>query len=210
MEVECHVVVHNIAKRHNVGTLARAHRLRQLNAFGNHGSTTHLLFCHFHSLQDAQLYLKERDCDICGVEITDNALPVKHHTFTKSTAFLLGNEIIIIFYIWRIGNMRLLVYIPQYGGGTASLNVTVGASIVLHQFGVWAGFPGRTREGNKFIVAEKPEKQTRRSFCAETADSVIEQRKCRKEFAANGFFDESGNENSSYNLLYGLFADVRI
>ena len=27
------------------------------------------------------------------------------------------------------------VYIPQYGGGTASLNVTVAASIVLHQFG---------------------------------------------------------------------------
>lgn len=27
------------------------------------------------------------------------------------------------------------VYIPQYGCGTASLNVTVAASIVLHQFG---------------------------------------------------------------------------
>ncbi|BBG93251.1 tRNA/rRNA methyltransferase SpoU family protein [Prunus dulcis] len=99
------------------------------------------------------------------------------------------------------------VYIPQYGGGTASLNVTVAASIVLHQFGVWAGFPERTRDGNKFIVAEKPVKQTRRSFCAETADSVIEERKCRKEHASNGFFDESGNENSSSNLLDGLFAD---
>lgn len=27
------------------------------------------------------------------------------------------------------------VYIPQYGCGTASLNVTVAASIVLHHFG---------------------------------------------------------------------------
>ncbi|KAM5555033.1 hypothetical protein ABKV19_023114 [Rosa sericea] len=44
------------------------------------------------------------------------------------------------------------VYIPQYGDGTASLNVTVAASIVLHQFGVWAGFPERTRDGNKFII----------------------------------------------------------
>lgn len=26
------------------------------------------------------------------------------------------------------------VYIPQYGGGTASLNVTVAASIILHHF----------------------------------------------------------------------------
>ncbi|CAN6551480.1 unnamed protein product [Malus baccata var. baccata] len=200
MEVECYVVVHNIAKRHNVGTLARSATAfgvselilvgrREFNAFGSHGSTSHLRFRHFHSLQDARLYLKERDCDICGVEITDNALPVNHHPFTKSTAFLLGNE---------------------YGGGTASLNVTVAASIVLHQFGVWAGFPERTREGNKFIVAEKPVKQTRQSFCAETADSVIEERKCRKEFAANGFFDESGNDNSSSNLLDGLFADVRM
>ncbi|XP_034197683.1 uncharacterized protein LOC117613139 isoform X2 [Prunus dulcis] len=200
MAVESYVVVHNIAKRHNVGTLARSATAfgvselilvgrREFNAFGSHGSTSHLRFRHFHSLQDARLFLKERDCDICGVEITDDALPVNHHPFTKSTAFLLGNE---------------------YGGGTASLNVTVAASIVLHQFGVWAGFPERTRDGNKFIVAEKPVKQTRRSFCAETADSVIEERKCRKEHASNGFFDESGNENSSSNLLDGLFADVRL
>lgn len=27
------------------------------------------------------------------------------------------------------------IYIPQYGGGTASLNVTVAASIVLHHYG---------------------------------------------------------------------------
>ncbi|ONI28534.1 hypothetical protein PRUPE_1G146500 [Prunus persica] len=200
MAVESYVVVHNIAKRHNVGTLARSATAfgvselilvgrREFNAFGSHGSTSHLRFRHFHSLQDARLFLKERDCDICGVEITDDALPVNHHPFTKSTAFLLGNE---------------------YGGGTASLNVTVAASIVLHQFGVWAGFPERTRDGNKFIVAEKPVKQTRRSFCAETADSVIEERKCRKEHASNGFFDENGNENSSSNLLDGLFADVRL
>lgn len=31
------------------------------------------------------------------------------------------------------------VYIPQYGVGTASLNVAVAASIVLHHFSVWAG-----------------------------------------------------------------------
>ncbi|XLR31831.1 hypothetical protein S83_059731, partial [Arachis hypogaea] len=48
------------------------------------------------------------------------------------------------------------VYIPQYGGGTASLNVTVAASIVLHHFGVWAGFGERSRDGNKFVVAERP------------------------------------------------------
>lgn len=41
------------------------------------------------------------------------------------------------------------VYIPQYGAGTASLNVACAASIVLHHFAVWAGFQERQREGYK-------------------------------------------------------------
>jgi hypothetical protein len=44
------------------------------------------------------------------------------------------------------------VYIPQYGPGTASLNVTVAASIVLHSFAVWAGYEERARDGVKFVV----------------------------------------------------------
>jgi hypothetical protein len=43
------------------------------------------IFCCF--LQD------ERGCDICGVEITDDALPVTAHPFRRSTAFLFGNEV---------------------------------------------------------------------------------------------------------------------
>lgn len=38
------------------------------------------------------------------------------------------------------------VYIPQYGPGTASLNVAVAASIVLHHFALFAGYPERQRE----------------------------------------------------------------
>jgi hypothetical protein len=38
------------------------------------------------------------------------------------------------------------VYIPQYGPGTASLNVAVAASIVLHHFALFAGYPVRQRE----------------------------------------------------------------
>lgn len=66
---ESYVVVHNIAKRHNVGTLARSATAfgvselilvgrRDFNAFGSHGSTSHLRFRHFHSLSDARLFLK--------------------------------------------------------------------------------------------------------------------------------------------------------
>lgn len=50
------------------------------------------------------------------------------------------------------------VYIPQYGAGTASLNVTVAASIVLQHFAVWAGYPERPRTGEKFEVGERPQR----------------------------------------------------
>lgn len=98
-------MVHNIAKRHNVGTLARSATAfgvselilvgrRDFNCFGSHGSSSHLRFRHFHSLNDARNFLKDKDCDICGVEITNDALPVNNHPFKKSTAFLLGNEVV--------------------------------------------------------------------------------------------------------------------
>ncbi|KAL6535346.1 hypothetical protein OROMI_026720 [Orobanche minor] len=212
---ESYVVVHNIAKRHNVGTLARSATAfgvtelilvgrRDFNAFGSHGSTSHLRFRHFHSLSLAHSYLKERDCDICGVEITENAMAVNEHPFMKSTAFLLGNEGTGLS-AKECEICDFFVYIPQYGGGTASLNVTVAASIVLHHYAVWAGFSERTREGNKFIVAEKSANQTSRKFCTETAESIAEERKLKKENAANGFFNENRKDEASSNLFETLF-----
>ncbi|KAI3825436.1 hypothetical protein L1987_06923 [Smallanthus sonchifolius] len=216
--LESYVVIHNIAKRHNVGTLARSATAfgisevilvgrRDFNAFGSHGSTCHIRFRHFYSLSDARLFLKEKDCDICGVEITDNATAVGSHPFRKSTAFLLGNE----------GSglsakecqvCDYFVYIPQYGCGTASLNVTVAASIILHHFAVWAGFPERTRDGNKFVVAERPVHKVGRNFCTESAESVTEERKLKRENdAKNGFFEEMDGSDSSNNLLNAVFGD---
>ncbi|XP_021904888.1 uncharacterized protein LOC110819875 [Carica papaya] len=217
MVVKSYVVVHNIAKRHNVGTLARSATAfgvselilvgrRDFNAFGSHGSTSHVRFRHFNSLLDARLFLKDQDCDICGVEITDGAIAVNEHPFKRSTAFLLGNEGTGLS-AKECEICDFFAYIPQYGWGTASLNVTVAASIVLHQFGVWAGFPERLRDGNKFVVAERPVKQVRRNYCMETADSIIEERKSRRENAANGFFDDNGKDCPSSNLLDGLFSD---
>lgn len=210
-------MVHNIAKRHNVGTLARSATAfgvsemilvgrRDFNAFGSHGSTSHVNFRHFHSLSDARVFLKSKDCDICGVEITDNAVDVTQHPFKKSTAFLLGNEGMGLS-AKECEICDFFVYIPQYGGGTASLNVTVAASIVLHHFGVWAGFSERTRDGNKYVVAERSARQVRQSFCAEKPESIIEMRRSRRENASNGFFDGSGTDVSSSSLLDALFTD---
>lgn len=72
---------------------------------------------------------------------------------------------------------------------------------------VWAGFTERSRDGNKFIVTERPVKQVRSKYCTETEDSIIEERKARRENAANGFFDETESGNSSSNLLDALFVD---
>jgi tRNA G18 (ribose-2'-O)-methylase SpoU len=70
--VESVVVVHNVAKRHNVGTLARSATAfgvaevvvvgrRDVSAFGSHGATSHLRFRHFTSLALARAYLKVID-----------------------------------------------------------------------------------------------------------------------------------------------------
>ncbi|KAL0323529.1 UNVERIFIED_CONTAM: putative tRNA/rRNA methyltransferase YsgA [Sesamum angustifolium] len=220
---ESYVVVHNIAKGHNVGTLARsatAFGVSELimvggatstpleatappHTSGSGTSTLWLLPARSSRLQLTE-HVCERDCDICGVEITDNAMAINEHPFRKSTAFLLGNEGTGLS-AKECEICDFFVYIPQYGGGTASLNVTVAASIILHHFGVWAGFSERTREGNKFLVAEKPANQVRRSFCTESAESIAEERRLKKENAANGFFDENGKGEAPSNLLDALF-----
>ncbi|WVZ96207.1 hypothetical protein U9M48_041874 [Paspalum notatum var. saurae] len=256
VEVESLVVVHNVAKRHNVGTLARSATAfgvaevvvvgrRDVSAFGSHGATSHLRFRHFASLALARAYLKaskrasdslvsltpeplvppfasirwslpdtndvcvlqdERGCDICGVEITDDAKPVTAHPFRRSTAFLFGNE--------GTGLSQkeyeicdFFVYIPQYGGGTASLNVTVAASIVLHHFGVWAGFPERGREGNKFVVAERPQGRSRGLYCTDSIEAVIEERKMRKENACDILEDNGSSHPQESNGLDLMFTD---
>ena len=48
------------------------------------------------------------------------------------------------------------VYIAQYGAGTASLNVTVATTVVLHHFALWAGYREHARDGCKYVVAPKP------------------------------------------------------
>lgn len=50
-------------------------------------------------------------------------------------------------------------------------------------------------------------KQVGRNYCTETAETIIEERKIRKENALNGFFDDNGKEDSPSNLLDALFDD---
>jgi tRNA(Leu) C34 or U34 (ribose-2'-O)-methylase TrmL len=99
---------------------------------------------------------------LVGVEIHDMSIPVNNdfpinllkrlslQTASRGTnnddiepqcpvlevAFLLGNEGTGLF-PRQMEDCKALVRIPQYGAGTASLNVAVAASIILQQFHAW-------------------------------------------------------------------------
>ena len=48
----------------------------------------------------------------------------------------------------------MFVFIPQYGQGTASLNVSVAAGIILHHYALWAGYHEQQRQDDKFVVED--------------------------------------------------------
>ena len=54
----------------------------------------------------------------------------------------------------QLGMCDHFVYIPQFSQGTASLNVNVAASIVMHHFSTWSGYEEAEREKDraKFVV----------------------------------------------------------
>lgn len=100
--------------------------------------------------------------------------------------------------------MRLcdgFVYIPQHGPGTASLNVTVAASIVLHQFAVWAGYEERQREGAKFVVDPRPQRTTPRGFVPPTPEEQAAVRQQRQGFTDSETNPEEGSEAWLANAL---------
>lgn len=77
----------------------------------------------------------------------------------------------------------------------------------LFFFPAWAGFAERSRDGNKFSVAERPLKQTRRNFCSKSVESVIEERKNRREFGLEDMFHERKADHSMETNLLGVLFD---
>eukprot|EP00571_Detonula_confervacea_P011949 CAMPEP_0172303992 /NCGR_PEP_ID=MMETSP1058-20130122/5459_1 /TAXON_ID=83371 /ORGANISM="Detonula confervacea, Strain CCMP 353" /LENGTH=191 /DNA_ID=CAMNT_0013015037 /DNA_START=46 /DNA_END=618 /DNA_ORIENTATION=- len=73
---------------------------------------------------------------IIGVEIDNSSLNLEGEPFTSSVAFMMGNE------GSGMTDKQMsvcdgFIRISQYGGGTASLNVSVAAGLVLHRFFHW-------------------------------------------------------------------------
>lgn len=78
-------------------------------------------------------FLKEKQIPLIGIEILEQAHSVLDYTFPKSVAIMPGNEGSGLNHK-QIDLSDEFVYIPQYGHGTASLNVFVATTIVLHQY----------------------------------------------------------------------------
>lgn len=74
---------------------------------------------------------------IIGVEIDDSSRNLEEEPFASSVAFMMGNEGSGMT-AKQMSVCDGFIRISQYGGGTASLNVSVAAGIVLHRFFHWS------------------------------------------------------------------------
>lgn len=96
----------------------------------------------FDKWQNCVSYLKEHSITLVGVEIHADAKTIQeicHHlenannTGRIDVAFLMGNEGTGL-HDKQMNSCDIFCRIPQYGSGTASLNVYVAASIILYHF----------------------------------------------------------------------------
>jgi len=74
---------------------------------------------------------------VLGVEIDKSSINLETEPFIGSTAFMMGNEGSGMT-TKQMSVCDGFIRISQYGGGTASLNVSVAAGLVLHRFYHWS------------------------------------------------------------------------
>ncbi|CAD7926848.1 unnamed protein product [Amoebophrya sp. A25] len=114
--------------------------------------------------------------------------------FRKSTCFMLGNEGAGMS-VQQLRICDFLVHIPQYSAATASLNVAVAGSIVLHHFALFARFQPHTICGEKFEVAAPRSKVERFQNPNENEREEIERKRlARKKQTEQDCGEEVGEE----------------
>jgi tRNA G18 (ribose-2'-O)-methylase SpoU len=104
----------------------------------------------FPKWKDCRTFMKEKSIFLIGVEIDETSKPLNDEYFEthfpahqNNVGILMGNEgqgILPCF----IKDCSALIRIPQYGSGTASLNVNVAANIILYRFQQWKWRKRRT------------------------------------------------------------------
>lgn len=164
---EMRLLIYNVSKKQNIGTITRTAVAfacsqvivvggdRKFQTFGNQNTLNYMAFRHFSTLNeflDSDIIQKE-GFKLVGVEIGENALDVNTHPFFEKSIIVMGNEGQGIAPA-LLAKCDRLVYIPQYGHGTASLNVASAAAIVMQHFATWAKYPQASVTGQKFVVDE--------------------------------------------------------
>lgn len=177
---KCYLLLHNIAKPKNIGTIVRSacafglekiflvskdpekkKSSKIMKGFGvrhgAQGTEDRIDYEFFYSVKEAKDYFVERKVKIVGVEIGNNARSLYDpNAFEGDTVLILGNE----------GDgmhpslkeiCDYFVYIPQYTNKTASLNVAIAGSIVFSQFARYAEYPEMPMHGEKFRSQEQDE-----------------------------------------------------
>ena len=188
------LILHDVSKKNNCGTLirsasafgcsgiiVRAKRRSDVATFGAHGADKHLPFYFVPAESDVFDYAKQKlNCRIVGVEIKDSAISINQPEFQRlaeretAIAFVLGNEGTGM-HPQVSAKCDEFVYIPHYGGGTASLNVAVAGSIIFQRYASLAQFSERSREGEKFIV-DKLDAEMRKNLNSAEAEEKRKQR----------------------------------
>jgi tRNA G18 (ribose-2'-O)-methylase SpoU len=149
-----HLVICNICKATNVRSL-----LLSACAFGCHSvlvvgqnrnfgelpapvqhqvNQGRLILERFDKWKDCVEHLSSRKIRLIGVEIDSTSVSLDEDYFQKQpldsdTALIMGNEGEGI-HLKQMKDCDAFVRIPQYGVGTASFNVTVACSLVLHRY----------------------------------------------------------------------------
>ncbi|ANQ06965.1 SpoU rRNA Methylase [Plasmodium coatneyi] len=162
---QMYVAIYNIGKKKNIGSIVRScvafgvskiflvsRKKNEVNFFGHMGTCKYITIEYFSNMKELKTYLCENNILLYGCEITDTAIPVTRHPFVnKDTAFLFGNEGTGI-NDETLSYCDKIIYIPQYGNGTCSLNVSVSCAIILQHFAVWANYPEMEISGKKFVL----------------------------------------------------------
>ncbi|SOV77291.1 RNA methyltransferase, putative [Plasmodium sp. gorilla clade G3] len=170
-KIKIYVVIYNIGKKKNVGSIVRScvafnvhkifivgRRKKEINFFGNMGTYDYITIEYFDNIYELKEYLKKNNILLYACEICVNALSITTNPYEhKDTAFLFGNEGTGI-HDNVLKMCDKIIYIPQYGKGTASLNVSVSCAIILQNFAVWANYEQVEIKNKKFIVQKKMSK----------------------------------------------------
>jgi len=203
-----YLVLHAIGKERNIGSLMRSavafnvseilvcgSNTRSVSTFGSKGTHRYAKIREFPGkggLQCAAAWLRENGVDLFGLEIDTEAKNLTVNwggahrkdspspLFKRSSAIMPGNETdgLTPFQKSLCAASGGFIYVPQFGNGTASLNVGVACAIAMCSFAVWANFPERKRHPctDKFLVdapllrrgeVDELEMQTRRATRAE-------------------------------------------